>query len=151
MYDINTWGKTTWIFFHTIAEKIKPEYFNQEVKTLIDIVIKVCSNLPCPECSNDATEKLKKININNIKTKKDFISFLYYFHNNINNKLKKPNFDENKLNIYQNCNLKIVLHNMYLIYNKNIPSPHMMTKNFHKKNMIKSIIIYFNNNSYKFS
>ena len=43
------------------------------------------------------------------------------------------------------------MQNMYLIYNKNIPSPHMMTKNFHKKNMIKSIITYFNNNSYKFS
>ena len=76
MYDINTWGKTTWIFFHTIAEKIKPEYFNQEIKTLINIVIKVCANRQCPECSNDATEKLKKMNINNIITKDDFINFL---------------------------------------------------------------------------
>ena len=150
MVNIDIWGKNTWIFFHTIAEKINPQYFDSEIKILLDMIKNICNNLPCPECSNDATSTLNKCNFDNIKTKDDFKLFVFYFHNNINKKLKKPLFKEEDLEKYKNCNLNTLLKNMYIIYNQPDKNSHMMANNFHKTNMIKSIIKYFNSNIYKF-
>ena len=152
MHNINIWGNNTWIFFHAIAEKIKPEYFDQEISNLLSIIMTICSNLPCPECSNDAVNRLKKCNFNNIKSKEDFKRFIFFFHNSINNKLNYNTFKESELSKYKNCNLNIILNNMFKIYNSNysINAPKMIIHSFHRKNMIYQVMKYFNNNKHKF-
>lgn len=84
------WGPTTWMLFHTLAEKIKEEYFSAYKNVILRFIINICSCLPCPTCREDATQFLKKVNFNFIKTKNDLKIFLYNFHNRINKKTFKP-------------------------------------------------------------
>ena len=46
-----TWGPCTWYLFHTLAEKVKEESFPLIKESLISLIIRICSNLPCPECA----------------------------------------------------------------------------------------------------
>ena len=80
----NNWGTITWIFFHTLAEKIKDEHFENNKEFFINIIIKTCNHLPCPDCSEHATKVLSQAYLNNIKTKKHFVEFLRQFHNIVN-------------------------------------------------------------------
>jgi hypothetical protein len=78
------WGEPTWFFFHTIAEKIKPEYFAEYKNEVFEIIKNVCSTLPCPNCAQHATEYMQKINFQNIRTKEDLQIMLWAFHNEVN-------------------------------------------------------------------
>ena len=86
------WGTITWLFFHTLAEKIHENKFEKVKVDVINIIILVCNNLPCPDCSNHATEVLKKAYISNIQSKKHLIEFLRQFHNIVNIKIGKQEF-----------------------------------------------------------
>ena len=77
-------GKYTWYFFHTFAEKIKEDKFYSHREILFSIIKDTCSVLPCPNCRSHAIASLKNVNWDNIKTKTDFKSFLFNFHNIIN-------------------------------------------------------------------
>ena len=79
-----TWGAPVWTFLHTICEKIKEEEFNNIKGELFEIIVKVCSNLPCPECTRHASEYMKKINFNKITCKRELKLMLYTFHNSVN-------------------------------------------------------------------
>ncbi len=59
----NYWGNITWVFLHTIAEKIKEEYYDNEKSQILLLIKGVCSNLPCPECKQHANQYMKRINI----------------------------------------------------------------------------------------
>lgn len=78
------WGEPTWFFFHTIAEKVKPEFFNESREDIFDIIRQVCSTLPCPNCAQHATEYMQKIRFQNIRTKEDLQIMLWAFHNEVN-------------------------------------------------------------------
>ena len=43
------WGNAVWLLFHTLAEKIKPEY-KGELIILVSHISSICNNLPCPDC-----------------------------------------------------------------------------------------------------
>jgi len=43
------WGEPTWFMFHTLAEKIKPEYFSIVRVDFLNIINTICANLPWPE------------------------------------------------------------------------------------------------------
>jgi hypothetical protein len=99
------WGPHTWKMFHTLAHKVKPEYFDEVKTELINYVFKISSNLPCPYCSSHARLYIKKIKVSSIKSKDDFINFIFLFHNNVNSKLKKPMFSFDDLHkTYENEN-----------------------------------------------
>ena len=50
------WGPPTWVFIHTLAEKIKEDHFNAIGKPVIYNILQICNNLPCPECSDHAKQ-----------------------------------------------------------------------------------------------
>jgi hypothetical protein len=77
-----TWGQPTWTLLHTLAHKVKD--FAQIRTELLDIVMRVCTNLPCPMCANHAAEYLNKINFAAIQTQKDLKDMLFQFHNSVN-------------------------------------------------------------------
>jgi hypothetical protein len=111
------WGPAVWSLFHTLAININDDIYLIIHTQLFNHICKICSYLPCPECSNDASKFLAKLNINNIKTKIEFINTFYLFHNFVNNKKRKSLFNYANMNIYGNYNLIHVLNNFFNNYN----------------------------------
>ena len=63
------WGSSVWNLFHTIAYKIKEDKFEFHKSNLIYILENICNTLPCPDCSKDATDMLKKVDFTKINNK----------------------------------------------------------------------------------
>tara|TARA_B100000925_G_C21962980_1_gene454247 strand:+ start:32 stop:688 length:657 start_codon:yes stop_codon:yes gene_type:complete len=122
-----TWGRATWFLFHTLAEKVKEEYFLQIKKELCNNIYKICSCLPCELCRAHAIEYVQNINFDNIQTKTDFKRMLFNFHNVVNkNKnyqiYKYEDLDEQ----YKKGNLIQIINNFFTQHsisrNKNSPT-----------------------------
>jgi hypothetical protein len=86
------WGEPTWFLFHTLAEKVKAEYFSVVRTDLLNNIYAICKNLPCPMCANHAIQYLNGINFNTIQTKQDLKLLLFHFHNTVNEKKGLPLF-----------------------------------------------------------
>ena len=84
----STWGPPTWLFMHTLAEKIKDTSFLTVGPQLINVLIQICNNLPCPECATHAKSFWSKVKVSNIKSKLDLCNLLYVFHNMVNKRKK---------------------------------------------------------------
>lgn len=134
------WGNNVWNLFHTIAHKIKEERFEFHKNNIIYILENICNTLPCPECSKDASDMLKKVNFSQINTKNDFKLLIFNFHNAINVKLNKPQFDFNELdNRYSRANIDILYNNINIIYTSNTNIPQLMTSSFHRNILFPKI------------
>jgi hypothetical protein len=104
------WGPTTWVLFHTLAEKINEKDFSQEKNNLLNIVRLVCSHLPCPYCREHAIEDLNKYKgYHQINTKEDLKKFLFEFHNLVNVKRKSEEAVITVLENYKKYNLLVVM------------------------------------------
>ena len=86
------WGEPTWFLFHTLAHKVKDEAFPIVRQGLLDVIVKVCSNLPCPTCAEHATQFLQTVNFAAIQTKQNLKDLLFRFHNLVNAKKSFPLF-----------------------------------------------------------
>jgi hypothetical protein len=148
--DINVWGPATWVFLHTITEKVKEHEFDNQKNNLLSIIKKICSILPCPDCAQDATNILNQLNYNTINNKTDFKMYIFQFHNHINKKLNKPQENINILDKYKKSNLTNILFSLKIIYTQNINIPKLMIHSLHRKSTINDILVYFNNNMDKF-
>jgi len=91
------WGPPVWTFFHTLAENINEDGFLNIKISLFSFIKRICTYLPCPDCSQHAIHFLAKVNINKIITKNDFKSMLYVFHNTVNKRKKKKMFNYNNI------------------------------------------------------
>jgi hypothetical protein len=94
MVSKSVWGPCVWFLFHTLAYKAVPENF-AEIKTeLIQYIQRICANLPCPECTQHATEYMKQHSraLSMITTKDQLHQFLVDFHNVVNVRKQKPRF-----------------------------------------------------------
>ena len=58
------------MLFHTLAEKIKEEYFNYYSHGIITLIKRICYCLPCPYCREDAQKYLSSFNFKLIKSKR---------------------------------------------------------------------------------
>ena len=91
------WGEPTWFFMHTMAQKIKPEHFQQVRQGFLSQINSICRNLPCPDCAAHAAQYLDKSNFNRIQTKDELILFLYEFHNSVNLRKGVPVFPKEEV------------------------------------------------------
>jgi len=144
------WGPSVWLLFHTLVEKIKPEYFESEKGILIKFIRDTCRNLPCPTCSIDATNILQNLNEKFIVNKEDLINFVHSFHNRVNQKLRKPQYSVDELNKYKNANTINIIKNFFNNMNKKSGSFKMMSMNFHKTQVLSNYHVYLTKNLYKF-
>lgn len=134
------WGNNVWYLFHSIAHKIKEDKFEFHKKNLIYILENVCNTLPCPDCSRDSSDMLRKINFNAINNKAEFKLLIFNFHNAINTKLKKPLFDFNDLdNKYDKANIDIIYNNFNIVYTSNSNIPQLMSSSFHRRHLFPRI------------
>lgn len=139
---IENWGPYTWYMFHTLAYKIKDEYFDEHKDEFFQILHKIACNLPCPYCSKHATGYFKKFDKRSIQTKNDIIQFLFRFHNDVNERLKKPIFDESQLeDTYKKVN---TIQCVNIFVNRfNIATNHGME--FHKSLASKHVLASYQN------
>jgi len=101
----NTWGPPTWMFMHTLAEKIKDTSFLTVGPQLINVLIQICNNLPCPECATHAKSFWSKVKVSNIKSKLDLCNLLYVFHNMVNKRKNLRPFKYDNLQYYKTKNV----------------------------------------------
>ena len=128
------WGSAIWYFFHGIAEKINPEKFTDQKNNLFKILEIVCSNLPCPDCSEHALKEIRKININNITSQEIYKELLLEFHNRVNTRIKHPLFTREQLDEkYKTINLKAVMYNFNIAYKTTFYNEKLLQNNLRKK------------------
>lgn len=132
-----TWGKPTWYFFHTLAEKIKPEEFSKIRVDLLDIIYSISVNLPCPDCANHARIYLDNINFNTIQTKDDLKYMLFIFHNSVNQRKGYPMFTIQELNeLYKAANTTNIVNYFFTTYLTKNNSPRMMANELFRRRII---------------
>ena len=133
----STWGPPTWIFIHTLAEKIKDESFPIVGQHVIMSIIQICNHLPCPECAQHAKEFWSKVKISSIKTKTDLINVLFVFHNTVSKRKGLRPFKYESLKYYQSRNV-IETYNAFSRTFNTKGNMSLLTESFHRNLFIKS-------------
>jgi hypothetical protein len=146
----NIWGPPIWMLFHSLAEKIKEEKFSEVGPQLFSMIKRVCSSLPCPECSQHATQFLSRVNFSLINTKIDFKNLLYIFHNVVNKRKYKPLFNVLHLSKYSTTNLIVAFNNFVNVYHTR-GNMKLLAESFQRKLVVKDFRSWFMNNFQNFN
>lgn len=145
------WGRPTWMFLHTLAEKVNEQHFDILKSQLCDFIIQICHNLPCPVCANHARKYMNNVNFNNITTKQALKKMLFDFHNTVNKQKSYPQFNIIDLDAtYSNAHL---IHS----YNNFVRNYHMngyvryMVETANRKKLVSILSKWFKTNLHYFS
>jgi len=140
------WGKPTWRFFHTIAHKIKPEYFTQVRKDMLDIIYSICATLPCPVCSQHAKQYMDSLNFNSIQTKDHLKNILFEFHNVVNARKNYAPFNRDDLDsTYSDANTIAVAREFMFHYKDRQRSIKLVADDMMRAKIAINIQNWFNN------
>lgn len=140
------WGRPTWRFFHTVAYKIKPEYFKQVRKDLLDIIFSICATLPCPICSEHAKQYMNSLNFNAIQTKEDLKDMLFVFHNSVNSRKNYAPFNKDELDAtYSQFNTIAVAREFIVNYKDRQRSVKLIADDLMRSKIAVNIQNWFNN------
>jgi hypothetical protein len=123
---------------HTLAAKIKETSFPVIGPNLILILIQICNNLPCPECSQHARQFWNKVKTANIKNKTDLINLLFVFHNMVNKRKEYPPYKYENLKYYETRNVI----ETYNIFSRNFNTKgnmNLINESFHRNRMLASL------------
>ena len=138
------WGEPTWFLFHTLAEKIKQEYFNEYKHELFEIIKTICNTLPCPNCANHATEYMKKIYFQNIRYKEDLQRMLWAFHNEVNTRKGFAIFPfEDVSTKYSTANTRNIIHHFIRHHKDKHASLRMIADDFHRSRVSNNLQSWF--------
>jgi hypothetical protein len=142
----NVWGPIVWTTLHVLTVQIKDEYFESAKKELIELIISILSNLPCPNCSGHAIKMTQQYRMKTIRTKEQLITCLYSMHNDVNKRLKKPLFlKENVVSTYEGMDFKQVIIDYYNINKQFSYAEKMMIYNYHRKQFLHKFKLYIIN------
>ena len=146
------WGAPFWFFFHTLAEKLKPELFYENRDAIFGIIREICRNLPCPTCTSHATQYLNNINFNAIETRQDFIVMLYEFHNSINKRKNLPIFPYSELQPkYEKAIFINIVNHFMHFYKMEHRVIRLMSEDMHRRRSAKSILDWLHANQHIFN
>lgn len=147
------WGPHIWKFLHCFCEKINNIFFINNKTSVFVFLRNILFNLPCPICSNDTRIQFKKVNIDIIKNKEDLKNLLFYYHNNVNKKLKKRVKKRIYLKTYESYNIDKCYNNFRIVFFKkykfklNVYSSMLLNKN----NINNDIKIWWRKNRVNFT
>ena len=145
------WGNPTWTFFHVIAEKIHPQYFDEIRESMLNIIYTICVNLPCPECAMHAKQFLDSINFQSIQTVDDFRTMLWKFHNTVNAQRGVEIFSFDMLHpTYSNAITVNVVMNFLKVFQERYYNTRTVANDFHRKRAIVMLKQWIRDNLYKF-
>ena len=145
------WGNATWYLFHTLSEKLRPEYssFSKELWNKFHII---CDNLPCPNCREHAMQTMRSANTNAINTREDLIRFIWEFHNIVNASLNKPSFSKEECdNLYKRANTQRMIINFREIMKINHRIEKAMMGSFRRHRAVDELLTFIKNNYEKFN
>jgi hypothetical protein len=146
------WGEPTWFLFHTIAHKVKDEFFLEIKNELISNIFSICYNLPCPKCQAHASEYVNKININSIKTRDDLKNFLFRFHNDVSSMKGNPIFPYDQLNEkYSKANTVNVIKNFFVFFQDKSFNVTAIANSMHRARTITQLKVWFSNKIHCFN
>jgi hypothetical protein len=145
MPPIELWGPATWTLFHVLAEKVNERIYPRIAGQLFDVVKRICSALPCPECAHDASQFLAKIKIHELKTKNDFKNMIYMFHNYVNVKKRKPLFKFISLEIYKKYNIVSVF-NRFISFYHTKGNMRLLAESFQRQLIVRNVREWFSRN-----
>ena len=147
----DTWGPATWTLFHTLAEKVSDEHFNDIKSELFAFIKRICFNLPCPDCAAHATQYISKVNSNAFANKEHLKVFLLNFHNAVNVRTGKRPFTVEEMNAkYALANTFVVVPYFIRVYSHRNTNVRLLINSFHKDLLIKDFIKWIRENSHKF-
>jgi len=106
------WANPVWFFFHGMAAKVNEKFYNANKGACLNIVKQICTILPCPLCKREATKYMARITVHHIPTKILFQKMLFDFHNSVNGRLGKRNFNRHGLDKYNR--LKFIKTTQYM-------------------------------------
>jgi hypothetical protein len=132
------WGPPTWMFIHTLAEKVKEEEFPKIGHQIISNIQQICYNLPCPDCADHSRTFWSKVKVGNIQSKTDLINLLYVFHNCINKRKKLGPFKYENLAFYRSQNIVTTFNNFARNFNTK-GNMKLLTESFHRGRLITSL------------
>lgn len=144
------WHYITWIFFHTICEKIKPEFFISAKSMLINTIRNICDTLPCPICSNHARSLLSRVNFDDIITKDQFKHFMFAFHNRVNKDIGKKIEPLSVLEKYKGVSMHHVTHYLVQSYSIQNYTSVMHSARANYRNQPMKFQVWYLKNSYMF-
>lgn len=140
------WGEPTWFMFHTIAEKIKPEYYLQYRSEILNIIRIVCNTLPCPICANHASQYMQNINELQLHTKEDLQRLLWTFHNSVNERKGQPFFKNENGQLhakYSRANTRAIIQQFIRVHSDKHSGFRMMADDFYRNKNIHMIKTWF--------
>jgi hypothetical protein len=141
------WGPPVWFFFHTLAEKVKADKFDQLKKDMMDIIRSICNTLPCPVCAEHATNYMKKIHDSSIKSKEDLKLMLFQFHNEVNKRKGYPEFPLNNLNKkYESAVTINVVNSFIMTYREKSRNVQMIATEMSRDMILRNIRGWLNTN-----
>lgn len=142
------WGEPTWFLFHSLAEKIKPEYFALLRQDIFQMIMQICSNLPCPICATHAKQYLAATNFANIVSKDHLRFFFHRFHNEVNKRKGFAEFPLEELSAkYQKANTVNIINNFMVFFEDRSPkSQRMISDSLYRQRIISVIKLWFNKN-----
>jgi hypothetical protein len=141
------WGEPTWLFFHTLAEKVKPEYFQEVRVDLLNIIYTICTNLPCPDCAKHATSYMNSINFKTIATKDGLRFMLHRFHNDVNVRKGYAVFPIEQLQAkYASANTINIIHYFMPFFEDKHASIRMIADDMHRSRVALQLKAWFNKN-----
>lgn len=146
----SVWGPHIWTMFHVFAEKIIDDKFPIVFPAFLMYIRRICSNLPCPDCTFHAKSYLARVNYSAIKSKSDLKSFLNHFHNTVNIRKRKEIFKPEALTQYTSYNMGHVVNNFYRAYTTS-SGLKLLADSFHRKAIAKSFIQWYKQNLANFT
>ncbi len=99
------WGTPTWFLFHTIAARIKEDYYESNYEYIWDFIKNCCATLPCPFCREHAVNYTKNISLSEVNTKEKLQNILFNFHNTANTNSGSKTENISILEKYNNANI----------------------------------------------
>lgn len=151
MTSKDIWGPSTWTLFHTLAEKIKDDHFNDIKSELLNYVKRICANLPCPDCAAHAIQIISKLTPDQLASKQNFKVFLMQFHNSVNARTGKRLFTIEELNAkYSRANTFVVVPHFIRVYSYRNTNVRLLVNSFQKDMLIKDFIKWIRENSHRF-
>jgi hypothetical protein len=141
------WGKPIWTFFHTMAQKMRGEYFHLIIGDFMRIITSICSVLPCPVCSKHAMEYIRASNVNNIRTKEQLIDFFHAFHNSVNQRKGYPFFPrESVVAEYAGKNTYYVIHEFMYHFEDKQRTTKIIVDDFLRRRIVPQVKAWINTN-----
>lgn len=138
------WGEATWFLLHTLSYKIKSEAFLQIKEDILQIIYTICTNLPCPTCSNHAKEYLDTNKLFLINSKDGLQKFLYTFHNVVNKRKGYAFFDyaefEDK---YSKAITNSIIQNFMFYFRDKSRVTKLMASDFNRTHIVKMLTNWF--------